>query len=87
MNSMTGRSGDSCSPATVKDFSGVGYFFGLELYKELGIPIGLINSSYGGSQAEAWTPVEYLAASDALRPCIEREKIWAAERPDVQAAF
>ncbi len=76
-----------CSPATAPDFSGVGYFFGLELYRELGIPIGLINASYGGSQAEAWTPVEYLAASSDLRPCIEREKIWAAERPAVEAAY
>ena len=76
-----------CSPATVREFSGVGYFFGLELYRELGVPVGLINASYGGSQAEAWTPVEYLAASEDLRPCIEREKIWAAERPAVQAAF
>lgn len=76
-----------CSPETVKNFSGVGYFFALELYQELGIPIGMINSSYGGSQAEAWTPVEYLATSPDLVPCIEREKIWAAERPQVQAGF
>ncbi|MCO6487586.1 MAG: hypothetical protein J5I98_04165, partial [Phaeodactylibacter sp.] len=77
----------ACSPETAKGFSGAGYFFGLELYRELGIPIGLVNSSYGGSQAEAWTPVEYLAASDELKPCIEREKIWAEERPGVKAAF
>lgn len=76
-----------CSPATVSAFSGVGYFFGLELYQALNIPVGLINSSYGGSQAEAWTPLEYLAASDDLKPCIEREKIWAEERPRVQALF
>lgn len=78
---------EACTPATARDFSGVGYFFGLELYQELGIPVGLVNSSYGGSQAEAWTPVAYLAASEALRPCIEREKIWEAERPRVQASF
>ncbi len=76
-----------CSPATVADFSGAGYFFGLELYKSLKIPVGLVNSSYGGSQAEAWTPVEYLAANEALKPCIEREKIWDAERPAVKAAY
>ena len=77
----------ACSPESVPEFSGIGYFFGLELYKKLGIPIGLVNASYGGSQAEAWTPVEYLAASEDLKPCIEREKIWAAERPAVQARF
>ncbi|MCB0640497.1 MAG: hypothetical protein KDC44_02620, partial [Phaeodactylibacter sp.] len=76
-----------CSPETVLTFSGVGYFFALDLYKELGIPVGMINSSYGGSQAEAWTPRSYLAASPELLPCIEREKTWEAERPQVQKDF
>jgi sialate O-acetylesterase len=59
----------------------------VELQKELNVPLGLINASYGGSQAEAWTPVEYLLASDDLRPCVERTKIWDEERPRVQAEF
>src|SRR5713226_10215919 len=49
----------ACSPQSVKEFSAAGYYFGVELEKELQVPIGLINSSYGGSQAEAWTPVDY----------------------------
>ena len=76
-----------CSPETAPSFSGIGFFFGLDLYHELGIPIGLINSSYGGSQAEAWTPRPYLAADTALVQTIEREKVWAAERPRVRAEF
>lgn len=76
-----------CTPESVRDFSGIGFFFGLELYRSLHIPVGLINSSYGGSQIEAWTPVEFLAANPELQPCIDREKIWAAERPAVQAAY
>jgi sialate O-acetylesterase len=63
-----------CTPESVRDFSGIGYFFGLELFKALGVPVGLINASYGGSQAEAWTPVEYLAEHPALQPCIDRER-------------
>ncbi len=74
----------ACSPETVPDFSGVGYFFGKSLHTKLNTPIGLINASYGGSQAEAWTPREYLAASKDLQPCIEREKIWEQERPQVK---
>ena len=76
-----------CSPQTVKDFSAAGYYFGVELEKELRVPIGLINSSYGGSQAEAWTPVEYLLASDDLRPTVERTKIWDEERPRVRGEY
>jgi len=76
-----------CTPQTVASFSGVGYYFGVELQKVLHVPIGLINSSFGGTQAEAWTPVEDLLASDDLRPCVERTKIWEEERPRVQAAY
>jgi sialate O-acetylesterase len=76
-----------CSPQTVKEFSAAGYYFGVELHNDLKVPIGLINSSYGGSQAEAWTPVEYLLASDELRPTVERTKIWDAERPKVKVDY
>ncbi|HYW69844.1 MAG TPA: sialate O-acetylesterase, partial [Pyrinomonadaceae bacterium] len=77
----------ACSPQSVKEFSAAGYYFGVELENELHVPIGLINSSYGGSQAEAWTPVEYLLASDDLRPTVERTKIWDEERTRVRAEY
>src|SRR5690349_21998134 len=77
----------ACSPQSVKEFSAAGYYFGVELEKERHVPIGLINSSYGGSQAEAWTPVEYLLASDDLRPTVERTKIWDEERPRVKVQY
>ena len=47
-----------CSPGSVGGFTAVGYFFGRELHKELGIPIGLINSSWGGTRIEPWTPLD-----------------------------
>ncbi len=77
----------ACSPLSVKQFSAAGYYFGVELEKDLHVAIGLINSSYGGSQAEAWTPVEYLLASEDLRPTVERTKIWDEERPRVSAEY
>jgi sialate O-acetylesterase len=77
----------ACSPESVKEFSAAGYYFGVELQKELKVPVGLINSSYGGSQAEAWTPVEYLLASDDLKATVERTKIWAAERAQVRTDY
>jgi sialate O-acetylesterase len=44
-----------CSPETVRHFSGVLYYFGLKLHQELEVPVGLINSSWGGSPIEPWT--------------------------------
>jgi len=45
-----------CSAQTVKDYSAVGYFFARELYKITDIPIGIINSSWGGTDIETWIP-------------------------------
>ena len=49
-----------CSPETVGDFSAAAFFFGRKLHQKLGIPIGLIHSSWGGTPAESWTASEEL---------------------------
>jgi sialate O-acetylesterase len=48
------------SPETSPDFSAVGYYFGRDLQKTLGVPVGLIQSDWGGTPAEAWTRIEVL---------------------------
>ncbi len=75
------------SPESVKEFSAAGYYFAVELQQELNVPVGMINSSYGGSQAEAWTPVDYLNASADLKPTVDRKKIWDEERPRVKIQY
>jgi sialate O-acetylesterase len=45
-----------CNPRTVAGFSAVAYFFGRKLERELKTPVGLINSSWGGTRIEPWTP-------------------------------
>ncbi len=47
----------NCSPKTASRFSAVGYHFGQNLHTELKIPIGLIQSAWGGSEIEPWTPL------------------------------
>lgn len=54
MNEYTGQ-WQVASPATVGDFSATAYFFAKRLHQELGIPVGIIHSSWGGTVAEAWT--------------------------------
>jgi sialate O-acetylesterase len=55
-----------CSPKTVRDFTAVGYYFGRSLHRELNVPIGLINCSWGGSHISSWTPVESLEMIESL---------------------
>lgn len=85
----TGKLGEwqPTTPAAVAEFSAAGYYFGVKLENALKAPIGLINSSYGGSQAEAWTPVSYLSANPELQATVDRTKIWAEERPRVRADY
>ncbi|MPR33650.1 sialate O-acetylesterase [Salmonirosea aquatica] len=54
------------SPTTVGDFSAVGYFFARDIVQELGVPVGLIHSSWGGSQVEGWISEKAMSESEVL---------------------
>ncbi len=56
-----------CNPEDVKSFSLVGYFFGKKLQENLNAPVGLINTSWGGTPAEAWTPIEIIEKDSILK--------------------
>lgn len=55
-----------CNPQTAESFSAIGYFFAEKLYRELDVPIGIINTSWGGTSAEYWTPKEVIEADKEL---------------------
>ena len=55
-----------CSPQTMPDFSAVGYFFGREIHQKLNQPVGLINSSWGGTPAEVWVNPATITADAGL---------------------
>ena len=57
-----------CAPETVGAFSATAYFFGRDLHQKLSVPVGLINSSWGGTPVEAWTSADALAAVPTLKP-------------------
>ena len=61
-----------CSPETVRAFSAVGYFFGRSLRQAADVPIGLINTSWGGTVAEAWTSAEALRAEPELAGLLQQ---------------
>jgi len=57
----------ACDSITIKGFSAVGYFFGKKLQQQLNVPIGLINSSWGGTPAEVWAPEEAVTTEPVLK--------------------
>ncbi|CCH55264.1 protein of unknown function DUF303 acetylesterase putative [Fibrisoma limi BUZ 3] len=56
-----------CTPETAPRFTAVGYFFARQLQQELNVPIGLINTSWGGTHSETWTSRQALERDDDLR--------------------
>jgi sialate O-acetylesterase len=54
-------------PETTGNFSAVGYFFGRDLQKSLGVPVGLIHTSWGGSPAEVWMSEQTLEGNSRYR--------------------
>ncbi len=74
-----------CSPETVGGFSAAAYFFGRELHRELNVPVGLINSSWGGTPVQAWTSLKSQQALPELEPMLKGWKQQIAKY-DPQAA-
>lgn len=64
----------AATPQSMQDFSAVAYFFGRELHQQLDVPIGLINSSWGGTPAEVWMQPEVIAAKPELAKTADKHK-------------
>jgi len=60
-----------CDAAAAAGFSAVAYHFGREIHRTLGVPVGLIQATWGGTPAEAWTPRAALTADPTLKPLVE----------------
>jgi len=65
-----------CTPETVQNFSAVAYFFGRDLHRKLKTPVGLINSSWGGTDIAAWTSEPAQAKVPALKANLDT---WAKQ--------
>ncbi|MEO1583144.1 MAG: sialate O-acetylesterase [Planctomycetota bacterium] len=71
----------AATPESMASFSGVSAYFGLELRREVGIPIGLVHSSWGGTRAESWTPRADIEAGPPMVAALMDH--WALRLPEV----
>ena len=77
----------AAAPGTAGDFSAVGYYFGKQLQGEVKAPVGIVNSSWGGTPSEAWTSLEALDSDPDLKAASERIRKQIAEYPGLAKAF
>ena len=68
-----------CAPDTVGQFSATAYFFGRELHKSLGVPVGLVRSCVGGTPIESWISADAQRSSPELKEYIAAQEKTAAE--------
>lgn len=74
-----------CSPATAPAFSASAYFFARKLNKELGVPIGIVHSSWGGTPAEAWVSRKSLEALGDFNDVLTKINVSPEEQKRIMA--
>lgn len=75
----TGGTWKHASPETTGDFSAVAYFFARAIRERLGVPVGIITSDWGGTRAEAWTPIDHLGDFPRLADEVEMMRNLASD--------
>ena len=90
VHTVGGKGWESCSAESIRDFSAAGYYFGKELWLNLGIPVGLVEGCWGGTEIEGWISGRSLSQVPQYRETVarlstfpddyqEREKIYSRE--------
>jgi sialate O-acetylesterase len=70
----------TCTPATARDFSAVGYFFARAIHQREHVPIGVIDSSWGGTPIDSWISLDALSADASLMPAFAARAGFADEQ-------
>ena len=74
VDSVTGH-WDEANSASVRDFSATAYYFGRALRSTLGVPVGLICTSWGGSACEAWMQADWLKAFPKVNQHVTQDDV------------
>jgi len=72
-----------CSPTTVGEFSAAAFYFAREIQGKLSVPIGLINSSVGGTSAQSWSSIDSLRTDAHLKEMSEQQIADFAKAPEM----
>lgn len=76
---------EECNPESMQDFTAIGYFFARRLQEKMDIPIGIVDTSWGATSAEVWTPESIFEESSYLKE--QAKKIGDNKWAPVQASI
>jgi sialate O-acetylesterase len=76
-----------CSPATVANYSAVAYYFARDWHAATGVPVGIVNATWGGTPVEAWMSAATLASRETFKPALARWQQTLAEYPVKKAEY
>jgi sialate O-acetylesterase len=74
-----------CTPETAANFSAVAYFFGREIAARENVPVGLIDSTWGGTPADSWVSMDTLGTNPQLLPAFASRARFAGDLADMDA--
>jgi sialate O-acetylesterase len=74
-------------PPTAGQFTAVGYYFGLYLHQKLNVPVGIINSSWGGTAVEAWIAPDAYRANPAIGKTFAQQEKTVRAKPEEKTSY
>lgn len=76
---------EECTPKSMQDFTAIGYFFARRLQEKMDIPIGIIDTGWGATSAEVWTPKSVFQENKYLEEQAKKigENKWAPVQPSI----
>lgn len=77
-----GGTWEKCTPQSVAKFSAVAYYFARQWRQATGVPVGIVNATWGGTPVESWMSAATLIADKAFQPALAR---WAQTLKDYPA--
>lgn len=76
-----------CTPETARKFSAIAYFFGREIAAREDVPVGLVDSTWGGTPADSWVSLDTLGTDPSLFPAFASRARFIDKQADAQVAI
>lgn len=87
IHTVGGKGWELCSAESIRDFSAAGYYFAKELWLHLGIPVGLVESCWGGTEIEGWISGSSLSQVPQYKEVVERLSAFPEDKKEREKIY